>query len=313
MTAAAGGGAPDRTEASAGGSAPERGRAGAFAALALLALVWGYSWVALKISTRDASPLAIAALRNGLGAIALLAFLAATRRSLRPPPFVPTLVYGILQTVGFTIPQTVAVSLGAAGRIAVLAYTMPFWLALLAWPLLGERLTRARWAALALAGIGLFLVVGPLEARSALSGLLGVTAGLLWAASAVWFVRAFLVRGYDLLSVTTWQMVWGSLVLVALAVAFPGRIHVTPSLVASIAFLGIVATAIGWALWTLVLSRLPASVAGLGSLATPVVGVALSAAQLGEVPPRAELVGMVCIVVALVVNGRAGRVPAARR
>jgi drug/metabolite transporter (DMT)-like permease len=283
-----------------------RGPARAYASLALLALLWGYSWIPVKIATRDATPLALATLRSGIGALALVAFLAATRRSLRPPPFGPTLVLGLLQTVGFTVPQTVAVSLGGAGRIAVLAYTMPLWLVLLAWAFLGEHPTRARLAALALAAVGLGLVVGPLGTRSATSGLLGVLSGLLWAASAVWALRALLSRGYDLLSVTTWQMVWGSIVLVALAAAFPGEVRWTPSLVASVAFLSVGATAAGWALWTYILTLLPASVAGIGSLATPVIVVLAAAVQLGELPTRAELAGMACIVVALLVNARAG-------
>lgn len=304
MTAAAGPGEPAR--AGAGDPAPGGGRAGAFAALVLLALVWGYSWVVIKVATRDSSPLALAALRSLMGAAALLAVLALTRRPLRPPPFGPTLVLGFLQTVGFSVPQTVAVSLGGAGRIAVLAYTMPFWIALLAWAFLGERPTRARLAALALAAVGLSLVVGPLGGRSALSGLLGVASGLFWAASSVWAIRTLLGRGYDLLSVTAWQMVWGSAVLAGLALAFPGHVRWTPTLVAALAFLGLGGTALGWALWTFVLSRMPATVAGLGSLATPVVGVVSAAVQLGELPSRAELAGMGCIVIALLVNARAG-------
>jgi drug/metabolite transporter (DMT)-like permease len=290
-----------------------RGRAAAFAALALLAVIWGYSWVAIKVATRDASPLAVAALRSALGAAALLAWLAASRRPLRHPPFGPTFVYGMLQTVGFTIPQTVAVSLGGAGRIAVLAYTMPFWLALLAWPFLGERLGRARWAALVLALAGLWLVVGPLRAGTALPSALGILSGFLWAASAVWMLRTLFRRGYDLLSVAAWQMVWGSAVLAALALVVPTHVRWTGSLVASIAFLAVCGNALGWAVWMFVLSRLPATVAGLGSLATPVVGVLAAAVQLREVPSPAELAGMACIVVALVVNARSGAPAPARR
>ena len=105
-----------------GGPGARRGRA--FATLALLALLWGYSWIPVKIATYDASPLALAALRSGLGALALLAFLAGTRRPLRPPPFGPTLVLGLLQTVGFTIPQTVAVSLGGVESLIEHPWTM---------------------------------------------------------------------------------------------------------------------------------------------------------------------------------------------
>ncbi len=282
-----------------------RARAEAYLALSFLALIWGYSWVAVKVATRDASPIAVAALRSGLGAVALLAFLALTRRSLRPTPFAPTAVYGLLQTTGFTLLQSVAVALAGAGRVAILAYTMPFWLAILAWPFLGERIAGARWVALALAAAGLALVVSPIEAGSALPNGLAVGAGLVWAASAVWAVRMRVAGGHDLLSLTTWQMVWGSVALAAAALAMPVHVRVTAPLVASIAFLAVISNAVGWALWLFILSRLPAAAAGVASLATPVVGVALAALQLGEVPSRAELAGMACIVTALVVNARA--------
>lgn len=282
-----------------------RPAAGAYLALAFLALFWGYSWVAVKVATRDAPPLHVAALRAGLGALVLLAFLAATRRPLRPPPFVPTAIYGLLQTTAFTLVQTIAVSMAGAGKVAILAYTMPFWLVLLARVFLGDRIAGARRAALALAAAGLALIVWPLDLRSAGADALAVGAGLVWAASAVWVLRVQRAAPQDLLSLATWQMVWGALPLAAVALALPGEIRWTGAFVGAIAFLAVVATAAGWALWLLVLSRLPPAVAGVASLATPVVGVALAAAQLGEIPSRTELGGIACIVAALLVNARA--------
>lgn len=279
-----------------------RGTAAAYAALAVLALFWGYSWVAVKVATRDASPLAVAALRSALGAAALLAFLAVTGRSLRPTPFFPTAVYGLLQTAGFTLLQTVAVSLGGAGKVAVLAYTMPFWLALLAWPFLGERIAGWRWLALGLAGVGLALVAVPLRSRSGLASALAVAAGFVWAASAVYVLRLRASAPQDVLSLTAWQMVWGALALLAVAAVAPGHVHLTPSFVAAIAFLALFATALGWALWLFVLSRLPATVAGIASLATPVVGMLLAAAQLHEIPSGREVAGVACILLALLAN-----------
>jgi drug/metabolite transporter (DMT)-like permease len=277
----------------------------AYVALAFLTLFWGYSWVAIKVATHDASPMVVAWVRCGAGAVALLVFMALTGRSLRPTPFLPTLVYGILQTAGFTLVQTTGVSLGGAGKAAVLVYTMPFWLALLAWAFLDERITGRRWLALAFAAAGLVLVVGPLHAGTILANVLPVTAGALWALSAVWVIRLRAAGGYDLLSLTAWQMVWGSVVLAPFALVLPVHVRLTGAFVASMAFLAVFSTAVGWALWLFLLSRLPASVAGLSSLATPVVGVALAAAQLHEVPSRSELAGMACIVTALVLNARA--------
>jgi drug/metabolite transporter (DMT)-like permease len=276
-------------------------------ALVFLAVVWGYSWVAIKVATLDASPLALAALRATAGATALLLFLAISGRSLRPPPFLPTLAYGLLQTTGFSLVQTTAVAQGGAGKSAILAYTMPFWLALLAWPLLGDPIAGLRWLSLGLAAAGLLLVVWPLDARALPADALAVLAGLIWAASAVLVIRLRRGGRYDLLALTTWQMVWGALALGAVALFVPGHVRLTPRFVAAIAFLSIVVNAVGWALWLFILSRLPPATAGIASLATPVMGIAFSALQLREVPSRTELAGIALIVVALAVNARSGR------
>lgn len=285
-----------------------RARTEAYVALAILWAVWGYSWVAMKVATRDAPALLVGTLRSVVGAAALLLYLPLSGRSLRPTPFLPTLVYGLLQTAGFTLLGTVAVSLAGAGKAAVLAYTMPFWLALLSWWFLGERLGRATCAALGLAAAGLWLVVTPLG-RSALANGLAVGAGLVWAASAIWAVRVMARERLDLLSLTTWQMVWGALASALVVALAPGPIHVrwTPSFVGAVAFLGVGATALGWALWLFVLARLPPAVAGLGSLAVPVVSLVVAALQLGEIPPGRELAGTACIVAALAVQALARR------
>ena len=70
------------------------------------------------------------------------------------------------------------------------------------------------------------------------------------------------------------------------------------------AFMSILGGALAWFLWMFIISRLPAGVAGIASLATPVVGVAAAALQLHEIPSRTELFGMALIVAALVVNAR---------
>jgi drug/metabolite transporter (DMT)-like permease len=292
---------------SAGATHPRRGRAEAYLALAVLSLVWGYSWVALKIATRDASPLLVASVRAALGAVALIAVLASTRRPLRPPPFVPTLVYGLLQTTGFTLAQTLAVSIGEAGKVAILAYTMPLWLALFAWRFLGEKIVGAHKVALALAALGLGFIASPLGSRSMLANALAVAAGIAWAASAVWVRRVLAKGAYDLVSLTAWQMVWGALALLAVTFVSPVHVRWTPSLIASMAFLTIGPTAFGWTLWLFILSRLPAGVAGLGSLASPIVGLTLAAVQLGERPSGREMAGIACIVGALAVRSWTAR------
>ncbi len=277
-------------------------RAGVYVALVVLALVWGYTWVAIKIATQDASPYVVAGGRLGVAAIVLFAILALTGRSLKPTPFVPTLVLGLLQTTGWTLLQTIAVSQAGAGKSAVLGYTMPFWTALLAWPFLGERIAGLRWVALTLAALGLAFVVAPLDARSFFADGLAVVAGISWGASAVWAKRLRARYDVELLSLTAWQLLWGALPLIGLMLVVGGPVHWTQSFVVAMAFISIGGAALGWVLWMFILSRLPAGVAGIASLATPVVGVLAAAIQLHEIPSLTESIGMALIVIALVVN-----------
>ena len=64
-----------RMEDSAPDLHADRGRKPAFAALALLALIWGYNWVAMKVALSYAPPVTFGALRAGSAAAFLFAFL----------------------------------------------------------------------------------------------------------------------------------------------------------------------------------------------------------------------------------------------
>ena len=273
-----------------------RGGALVYVALVALALVWGYTWVGIKIATEDASPYVVAGARLAIATVVLFAALARRRASCTASSI------GLLQTTGWTLLQTLAVSLAGAGKSAVLGYTMPFWTALLAWPFLGERIAGLRWVALALAAAGLAFVVAPLDARSFTADGLAVVAGISWAASAVYAKRLRKRHDVELLSLTAWQLLWGTVPLVVLMLVMPQHIRWTGSFLAAMAFISLGGGALGWFLWMFILSRLPAGVAGIASLATPVVGVLSAALQLHEIPSHGQLLGMALILIALVVN-----------
>lgn len=276
----------------------------AYVAILVLATIWGYNWVAIKVATHDADGFMVSAVRSVVGTLCLFAALIVTRRSLHPPPFVPTLILGLLQTTIFTLLQVLAIATGGAGKTAILAYTMPFWIVLMAWPILHERVARNGWIALALAAAGLALVLTPLDLAGGLtSKALAIGAALVWALSAVYGKLLRTKHVTDLLALTTWQMLYGTVPLVAV-VALTGvhRLQLTTSFIASIGYVAVLGTALAWLLWMFILSRLNAGVAGVASLLTPVIGVLAAWLQLGERPGLLELMGMGCIVAALVVN-----------
>ncbi len=152
-------------------------------------------------------------------------------------------------------------------------------------------------------------MLAPLDAHALLADVLGIASGIAWAASAVWAKRLRAAHEVELLSLTAWQMLWGAIPLWRVMAVLPEHVRPRTAFVASMAYMTVASQALAWVLWLFVLSRLPAGVAGIASLATPVLGVAFAALQLHEIPTGTELVGIALIVAALVVNARAPAAP----
>ena len=271
-------------------------------ALLLLGPIWGYGWVATKVALEYSDALTFAALRVPLSAACLFLVMIVLRRPLRPPPLGWTMLIGLLQTTLFVGLVITALHDTGAGRVSVITYTMPFWLLLLAWVFLGERLHGVQWLAVALAFIGLVLVVRPWELAGAASGILTLLGGLSWAASAL--VVKLMQRRHrvDVLSLTTWQMAFGSVpLIIAALLTYSGGPEWTFSFWWGLIYTVVLANSVAWFLWLYALHALPAGAAGLGTLSIPVVGVAAAWIQLGEVPTLIEGIGMALIIAALAV------------
>ncbi|HVS27895.1 MAG TPA: EamA family transporter [Burkholderiales bacterium] len=277
-------------------------------ALVVLGIIWGYNWVVMKKVLEYCGPFDFAALRTFFGALCLFAVLAWMKKPLRPTALKTTLLLGLLQTSIFTALVMWALVAGGAGKTAVLTYAMPFWLLVIAWPFLGERIHGVQWLAVILAFAGLGLILEPWRAHGSLaSNLIATSAGIVWAFAAV---VAKKLRGrvqVDLLSLTAWQMLLGGAVLVAVTLFIPQRpLAFTPYFWGALAYNAILATGLAWLLWLYVLNRMQAGVAGLAVLAVPVIGVLSAWLEIGEQPQPLEITGMLLIGVALALLGFLG-------
>jgi len=271
--------------------------------MVLLVAIWGYSWITSKIGLNHASFMDFAAVRVVIGTVALLAFLLWSRVSLRPQQFRWILFIGFVQTTLFIVLNSWALAEGEPGRTSVLVFTMPFWVLVFAWPLLGERIRGLQWLAIGLALAGLLLVMQPWDQHtSLLSKTLAVLAGMSWAISVVAAKRLHSKEKVDEVAFTFWQMAIGVIPIVILDALFDTRtIAWTPAFIAASIFNGVVATAAGWVMWLYVLHRLPAGTTSVSSLGVPVIAGLASWLQLDEEPSRMELSGMLLIGAALAI------------
>ncbi|MHB8148443.1 MAG: DMT family transporter [Vulcanimicrobiaceae bacterium] len=271
----------------------------AIAALVGLALVWGDNWVLMKYAVQDASPFAFAAERALGGGAVLFAFAMALRKPLRPERPFGYAVLGLFQIAGFLGLVTCAVVTAGAGKVAMLAYTMPFWVTLLARPLLGERLRFLQGVAIAIAFGGIACMIVPLHGAW-IADVMAVCAGISWAIGVIIVKRLQREAHLDLYNMTMWQMLFGGVILLAIAFIMPSRATVwSATYIWILAYNVLPATAIGYVLWIFVLRVLPARDASMGTLTVPLLAVVSSWAFLGERPSVIEGTGMVLVAVGL--------------
>jgi drug/metabolite transporter (DMT)-like permease len=265
--------------------------------LLILSSTWGYTWVIAKQALDYAPPFAFAAERSIGGALALFVVLKFLGRPLKLIAPGTTLAIGLAQITGFMALSTWALVEGGPGKTAVLIFTMPIWVLLLAWPILGERIRGPQWLAAISTLAGLLLIIEPWNMHTSLfSKFLGVTAALCWAIGTVLIKRLRARQPVDLLSLTAWQMLLGAVPLILFAFMIPE--HPTTwsaAYIGILVFMSLISTAMCWWLWITLLDRVPAWEASLSVLGTPVVAIVSARLTLGEDFTFGEAMGILLI------------------
>jgi drug/metabolite transporter (DMT)-like permease len=125
--------------------------------------------------------------------------------------------------------------------------------------------------------------------------------------------RGFNRHRPDIIVFTGWQMFLGGAAMTPIALSVP---QIEPvwnvQLVLGMIYIILIASAAGWLLWLIVVRRVPASVAGVSSLGTPVIAALLAWMIFGERPAAIEGLGMILIMCGLVVVARAASQPQPR-
>jgi len=270
----------------------------AFLALMLLCLIWGYNWVVMKKALHFSGPFDFAALRTVLGALCLFIVMLVLKKPFRIKEIPSLILLGLLQTAGFTGLLIWALVEGGAGKTAVLTYTMPFWTMLFAWPLLGEKLSGWQWPAAFFSFMGILFILDPLHLGTDLfSMVLAIVSGISWALAVI-LVKRLQARSpnLDLISLTAWQMLFGSIPIVIVAfMTHTSAIEWSSYFIGALIYNSVFGNAIAWLLWLYALRRLSAGVATMTTTVCPVLAVIASSFELHEMIKPFEFLGMLLI------------------
>jgi drug/metabolite transporter (DMT)-like permease len=256
--------------------------------LAITSIGWGFNWPVTKYLLGELPPLT---LRGGTGVVgaALLALLAIARgQSLKVSPQIwPRLVLaGLLNVTAWMVLMGLALLWLPASEAALIAYTMPVWASLMTWPILCERPTLLRTIALVMAFAGLAAIVGGNGLGASVVKLPGIAMVL---AGAIGFaVGTVLAKKLPIklppITAAAWQIGIGCFPVAIAGLLFETTHlqEVTPLGWFLVFYATVIQFCVAYVSWFAALARLPASVAAIGTMAVPVIGVVASSIGLHE-------------------------------
>lgn len=166
---------------------------------------------------------------------------------------------------------------------------------------LHERLNAIKVVGLIIAAAGIALVVDIRHGgNKLLAEAVAVAAGVAWAIGVIITKRLQTHEKPDLLSLTTWQMLFGGAVAaIAALIAGGPATQWSAVYIGALAYNAVLASALAYLMWIFALQHLPARDASIGTLANPVIGITAAWLQLGERPSLSEAMGMALVVAAL--------------
>jgi O-acetylserine/cysteine efflux transporter len=267
----------------------------------LVAIIWGVNFPATALALEHFPPLFMVSLRFALLAIPTIFLI--------PRPKVP-LRWLIGTGVGIGILQFTFLYLGMAAGLPsglasiVLQASAPFTV-IIAGIWLRERISRRQAIGIGIAVLGLIAIaVYRAQVAALLPVVLALCGALGWAIGNISMRKA---AAPNPLHLTLWMSVIPPIPMLAIALVVEGPTRIGDSLatvftldalpaVAGLLYVVLIATIIGYGIWTGLLARYPSSTVAPFSMLVPVVGVFASWVAFAQVPDVPELIGGVFVV-----------------
>lgn len=214
------------------------------------------------------------------------------------------LLCGSFAILGWMVFSAYGVSQMPAGRASIIAFTMPLWATLIAAYVLGEPITMTKVAGLLLGLLGLGLLIGPdllILKRAPVGAFFMLSAAISWAIGTVLLKK--ITWQLPTLSNIAWQLLLSSIpvtLVAALSEPLPDLTALSGPVVIALVYIFLFPMSFcQWAYFKTV-GLLPASIAAIGTLMVPVIGVYSSYLILDEKVGIADLLALLLVLSALV-------------
>lgn len=268
--------------------------------LAGITIFWGTNWVALKVSLAEIPVWQYRTITCFFGGFGLLLAAKLARLPVRIPrgSWGPLLLGALFNVTGWQVLSAYGVHLIASGKASVLAFTMPIWATLMSVAFLNERFTPRLLAALILVMTGIATLLAPaLHALGDAPVGMAITLGaaLSWAAGTV--VQKRVRWSLSVVTMAGWQLVLGGIPIGVIALMNESLVIQNASAAALWALIYSLALPMLFCqyAWFKVVSIFPASIASIGTVMVPVVGILAGAAVLGEPLGWRELAALISV------------------
>jgi drug/metabolite transporter (DMT)-like permease len=265
--------------------------------LLVTALGWALNWPAIKFVLQVWPPLFSRGLAGLIASMALALIAGLSGESLVVPRTVmPRLLFAAFTNVfawmGFS---TIAMKWVSVGEGALLVYTMPIWVTVIAWLAQGQRPTKRGFCALFLgfAGVAVLLSAQGLTFDEHRLAGIGLTLG-----AAVLFAFGSVVNRGPLpiapVALTALQVGLGCLPMLIIGLAFehPQFEALTPTASWAMVYMTVFPMAVCYLTWFAAVRMLPPAVASTGMLLVPLLGTLSASVMLGEPLGFREIVAM---------------------
>jgi drug/metabolite transporter (DMT)-like permease len=282
----------------------------AYGAFALLALIWGFSYILIKVGVTAMPATVVVLLRLGSGAITMLVAFAMMRRSLFSPGFRERLPGFLLMALTSSAIPFIAITWGqyyiSTGLASILNATTPLWTAILAWWVTpNERPSRINYLGVAAGLAGTAILIGPQLLQdpfraSALAGLAVLAGAVSYAVAALGQRR--LLAGVDPRDSSLWQLIIASLVMLAVAAPALPSVHPDGRALGAVLLLGVVGTAFAYILYYYILNSLGGTRAASVTFVVPITAVFWGVFLFHERLTISVLAGMAVILFGIVLT-----------